>query len=112
MRVHAAAIGLPATEPAWNWQQVRQHKDKVILEAGGDDGYDAPSDFYKQGGKTVIGQARFRNAHELEVGDSLLQAKRFIIATGSRPQIPELSGLEATGYHTHETLFDMNELPR
>lgn len=112
MRVHAATIGLPATEPGWAWQQVLRHKDQIVLRAGGDDGYDAPATFYEHGGKTVIGNAHFRSAHELAVGDTVVRAERFIIATGSRPQIPSLPGLDETGYRTHETLLDMEELPR
>jgi len=111
MRKHAATLGLPAVEPAWDFQQVLRHKDAIILRAGGDDGYDAPSDFYRNGGRTFTGAARFRSAREIEVGDEVLQAERFIIATGARPQIPKLPGLHEAGYQTWETIFDLSVLP-
>ncbi len=40
-----------------------------------------------------------------------LKGYNFIIATGSSPKIPNLPGLEETGYITSNTVWDMNSLP-
>src|SRR4051794_30852885 len=65
MRVHAEAAGLPAVEPAWSYQAILRHKDSVIREVGGKDGYSAPGDFYEGGGQSFTGVARFLNANQL-----------------------------------------------
>ncbi|RMF79508.1 MAG: hypothetical protein D6737_11230 [Chloroflexi bacterium] len=56
-------------------------------------------------------RAQFTDAHTLSLdnGDTL-RAKYIVIATGSRPQIPE--ALQDIPYLTSETLFDLTELPR
>lgn len=111
LRRHAAEVGLPAADPAWDFRAVLRHAHEIIRRAGGDDGDDAPRDFYEQGGAAFTGAARFRDDETLLVGEHELRARRVIIATGSRPRIPPIDGLEATGYHTWETIFDLDRQP-
>lgn len=112
MRAHAAAVGLPSVEPDWDFAEVMRHKDAIVRQVGGDDGYGPPSDFHQQGGQSFTGEARFRSPTELIVGDQTLRAQRFIIATGSRPRIPLIDGLSDAGFLTWETIFDLRELPK
>src|SRR3954451_9529930 len=111
MRIHAAAAGLPPVELAWSYQAILQHKDSVIREVGGKDGYGAPGDFYGGGGQSFAGTARFLSPKQLQVGQHELRADRFIIATGSHPYIPDIAGLEHADYVTYETILDREELP-
>ncbi|MEO8937086.1 MAG: FAD-dependent oxidoreductase, partial [Burkholderiaceae bacterium] len=41
-----------------------------------------------------------------------LTARSSVIATGSSPRVPSLPGLDATGYVTSETVWDLTELPQ
>lgn len=78
--------------------------------------HDDPERFRAMGVEVVEGEARFRSAGELRVegpaGARRLRARRFVIATGSRPTVPPIPGLEECGYQTHETAFDRATLPR
>lgn len=38
-------------------------------------------------------------------------AKNIIIATGSRPVIPPIKGIDEVPYHTNETIFSLQEIP-
>ncbi len=40
------------------------------------------------------GQARFLDPHSVEVGGKRLTGARFLVATGSRPVVPEIPGLD------------------
>lgn len=52
------------------------------------------------------------NPHPVfEVSNRRLQASAYLIATGSRPQIPDIEGLLSTGYLTAQTLTTLNNLP-
>jgi len=59
-----------------------------------------------------LGNARFSGPDAVEVDAARLRFKKAIIATGSRAAIPAIEGLEAAGYLTHETVFELTELPR
>ncbi len=40
-----------------------------------------------------------------------LKAKNIIIATGSRPIVPDIPGLDSVSYHTTDTIFDLENIP-
>lgn len=45
------------------------------------------------------------------INNRKVTARAFVIATGSRPQIPKVEGLESVGYLTNEKIFDLNACP-
>ena len=68
--------------------------------------HDSAERFRGLGAHVVFGKARFVAPRFLEVGDTSVTARRFIIATGSAPAVPSIPGLETVPYFTNETLFD------
>ena len=44
-------------------------------------------------------------------GRTRIEGHRFVIATGSRPKIPPIPGLVDSGFLTHETIWDLTDLP-
>lgn len=64
-------------------------------------------------GVTVIHDtARFIDPHTVQAGARVLRARQFAIATGSRPAIPGIPGLEESGYLTSESLMELTSLPQ
>ncbi len=75
--------------------------------------HDDPERFRAMGVDVQFGEARFVGADTIEVeGVGRLRSKRIVIATGARPVVPPIPGLEAAGFQTHETVFDLQALPR
>ena len=64
------------------------------------------------GVRVITGTARFTDPNTVAVGDRTIKARRFVIATGSSPVIPDLPGLSETPYLTPETVFDLADCPR
>jgi pyruvate/2-oxoglutarate dehydrogenase complex dihydrolipoamide dehydrogenase (E3) component len=58
------------------------------------------------------GDARFVAPDVVEVADQRLTGRRFVIATGSRPIVPHLPGVDATTALTTDTLWELDALPR
>ncbi|MBC7837087.1 MAG: dihydrolipoyl dehydrogenase [Nitrospiraceae bacterium] len=56
-------------------------------------------------------QAVFRSPHKIAVGDTILSAGSFIIATGSRPSEFPIPGLAQAGYFTSDTILDLRTQP-
>jgi pyruvate/2-oxoglutarate dehydrogenase complex dihydrolipoamide dehydrogenase (E3) component len=56
-------------------------------------------------------QAVFRSPHEISVGDTVLSASSFIVATGSRPSEAPIPGLDQAGYFTSDTILDLRTQP-
>jgi pyruvate/2-oxoglutarate dehydrogenase complex dihydrolipoamide dehydrogenase (E3) component len=57
------------------------------------------------------GHARFTNAHQIRVGETLLEADKIFINTGGRPNIPDIPGLDPASVLTNESLMELKELP-
>jgi dihydrolipoamide dehydrogenase len=80
--------------------------------------HDAPEVFEKMGVKVIFGTPKFVNPNEIEIklknsgGMKRLKAKRFCIATGSRPLLPPIEGLKEIGFITNEEIFEIKELPK
>ncbi len=79
--------------------------------------HDAPQVFEKMGVEVIFGNAQFISSNEMEIVLSnsekrILKAKRFCLATGSRPFTPPIEGLQETGFITNEEVFQLTELPK
>ena len=62
--------------------------------------------------RVVRAAARFVSGSAVEAGDVRIEARRFVVATGSSPIIPKIPGLEYVRALTNETIFDLRQLPR
>ena len=47
----------------------------------------------------------------MQAGENIIEARRFVIATGSGPFVPPIPGIEATPHYTNETIFGLRERP-
>ncbi len=104
----AAPFGVTAGEPKVDFARVMSHVREVIAAIEPNDSVER---FEKLGVRVVKASARFTGPAEVEAGDARIQAKRFIIATGSAPLVPPIPGLADTPYFTNETIFDNTTLP-
>ncbi len=59
-----------------------------------------------------FGVARFTGPHTLVFNETQLAFRKALIATGARPRIPVVPGLEQTGYLTSASIFDITTLPK
>jgi dihydrolipoamide dehydrogenase len=57
------------------------------------------------------GETRFAGDHTLEYQEETFKAKTIVIASGSRPSIPDISGIERIRYLTNENLLSLKERP-
>lgn len=60
----------------------------------------------------IEGKAQFLSKNVVAVNSTPLEADRILIATGTRPYIPPIPGLEETGYVTSASAFELEELPK
>lgn len=59
----------------------------------------------------IEGRARFTGPRTVRVGAQSISARRVVVATGSRPAIPPIPGLDGADYLTNETVFALRVLP-
>lgn len=102
----AARWAIGGSPPGVDLPRVMERVRDVIR---GIEPHDSPERFRGLGVDVVFGAGRFIDRETFEVGGRELRARHFVIATGSKPSIPALPGLDAVRYLTNETLFDLRE---
>ena len=70
---------------------------------------DSPERFQKLGVEIIFSTAKFIDAKTLSADDRTITARHFVLATGTRPAIPDIVGLDTVDYLTHETIFTIKE---
>ncbi|MBB3992746.1 pyruvate/2-oxoglutarate dehydrogenase complex dihydrolipoamide dehydrogenase (E3) component [Sulfitobacter undariae] len=105
---HAAQFGVTDTEGAVDYAAAKDHVADVIATIAPVDSQERFEGF----GINVIREfGRFISHNEVQAGDTVIKARRIVIATGSSPLVPPIPGLETVPYETNETLFDLREAP-
>lgn len=98
----AGKFGIAPHDPLIDFKKVQGYLEKVI-------GTIAPHDSVERmeslGIQVIRHPATFINKNHVKAGDFTVRAKRFVIATGSSPQIPPLPGLDKVPFFTNETIF-------
>lgn len=74
--------------------------------------HDSVVRFDQLGIDVFLGEGHFAGPNTFVVGDKILEFAKAVIATGSRPAVPPIEGLQDAGYLTNETVFQLTELPR
>jgi pyruvate/2-oxoglutarate dehydrogenase complex dihydrolipoamide dehydrogenase (E3) component len=101
-------FGLGRTDPRADMSRVRDHVRGVIEAIAPNDSAER---FSAMGVRVIKAEARFTDAKTVEAGDVMIEARRFVLATGSRPAAPPIPGLDAVPYLTNETVFDLARRP-
>jgi pyruvate/2-oxoglutarate dehydrogenase complex dihydrolipoamide dehydrogenase (E3) component len=73
--------------------------------------HDAAMRAQEAGVDVHLSAAHFIAADAVECGGQKLRFRRAVIASGGRPRIPNVPGLEEAGYLTHRTVFGLTRAP-
>ncbi|MDX3805980.1 MAG: FAD-dependent oxidoreductase [Bosea sp. (in: a-proteobacteria)] len=88
----AGRLGLQAAAPRVQGAQLHDHIQRALAVTAANQ---RPERLAALGIRVIQGEAHFTGRGSVKVGDITIRARRFAIATGSRPEFPELSGLAA-----------------
>jgi pyruvate/2-oxoglutarate dehydrogenase complex dihydrolipoamide dehydrogenase (E3) component len=103
-----AAFGVSGHAPDADFAAAKDHVQSVIETIAP---VDSQERFEGFGAHVIRDFGRFISETEVQAGDHIIEARRFVIATGSRPFVPPIPGLETVPYFTNETIFDLRDRP-
>ncbi|MDY8109246.1 FAD-dependent oxidoreductase [Fulvimarina sp. 2208YS6-2-32] len=104
----ADRFGVRSTQPQIDFAAVHAHVHGVIGKIAPNDSVER---FEGLGVDVIKGDARFVDPDTVAVNGKRIKARRFVVATGSRPFVPPIEGLKDTPHLTNETLFDLTRCP-
>ena len=91
-----------------DFAKVHDHVHDVIATIAPNDSVER---FEGLGVRVIQGHGRFTAPDRVAVGEAVITARRFVVATGSRAAVPPIAGLGETPYFTNETIFEQTTAP-
>ena len=103
--LQAPGFGWQSQVPLFDWPTLRENKTETISKLNG---------LYaemleKSGAELIRGHARLLDAQRVEVNGRQYSAQRILLATGSRPFLPEVPGRQHL--LSSDQIFDLPSLP-
>ncbi|HEV7329313.1 MAG TPA: NAD(P)/FAD-dependent oxidoreductase [Bosea sp. (in: a-proteobacteria)] len=104
----AALFGIAQGSGEIDYGKVRAHLDQVAARAATND---SDERLTALGVRVLKGEARFQNRRQVAIGERVIKARRFVVATGSRPIMPDITGLADLPCLTEDSIFDLTKRP-
>ncbi|WP_323750082.1 FAD-dependent oxidoreductase [Marinobacter sp.] len=110
---HANRYGLESVPVQASFKRIMDRVKNVIAEV---EPHDSPERYQKLGVDCIAGEASFVSPWELEVRHNdgrteRLTSRSIIVATGGKPALPPIPGLDAMAPLTSDNLWDLEEQP-
>jgi pyruvate/2-oxoglutarate dehydrogenase complex dihydrolipoamide dehydrogenase (E3) component len=74
--------------------------------------HDSVERYTKLGVECIEGSARIVTPHRVEVNGRTLICRNIIVATGARPRVPSIQGLDKIDYLTSDSVWNLRERPK
>ncbi len=109
-RAHAmrGGLGVGSAQPCVDFGAAKDHVAAVIADIAP---HDSVERFESLGVRVITEYGRFISPREVQAGDHVIRARRFVVATGSAPAVPPIPGLGSVPHLTNETIFELRERP-
>jgi pyruvate/2-oxoglutarate dehydrogenase complex dihydrolipoamide dehydrogenase (E3) component/uncharacterized membrane protein YdjX (TVP38/TMEM64 family) len=110
----AKEYGLKNANAEFDFAEVMERVQRVIRTI---EPHDSAERFESLGVECVQGEAKIASPWIVEIqkpdgSTQVLTTRSIVIATGARPFVPPIPGIEQTGYYTSDTIWELRELPR
>jgi pyruvate/2-oxoglutarate dehydrogenase complex dihydrolipoamide dehydrogenase (E3) component/uncharacterized membrane protein YdjX (TVP38/TMEM64 family) len=107
-------FGLRAASAECDFGEIMERVARVVRTVAP---HDSVERYSALGVECLAGEARIVTPWEVEVrkpdgAGARLTTRAIVIAAGARPFVPPIPGIEATGYVTSDTIWELRSLPR
>ena len=99
---------LHAGKSGMGWAEAHDHVRNTIATI---EPHDSVERFEGLGVRVITEYGQFISENEVQAGEYVIEARRFVVSTGSSPFVPPIPGIENVPYETNETIFQMKEQP-
>lgn len=97
------------TKPEVHFSKVMQRVQAIIKNI---EPHDSVERYTKLGVDCLSGDAKVISPYEVCVNNKIITTKSIVIATGARPLVPKLKGLESVPYLTSDNVWGLRDLPK
>lgn len=102
-------FGIKKADASFDFVEVMQRVAQVIKKI---EPHDSVERFTGLGVDVIEGEAKIVSPWEVEVNGKTISARNIVVATGARPFVPPIEGIEQVKFYTSENLWDLREKPQ
>ena len=105
----AEEFGFKDASADFDFAQIMERVHGVVRKV---EPHDSVDRYTALGVEVIEGEARITSPYSVEVNGKTLTTKNIILATGARPFVPPIPGVDQMDYLTSDTLWEIRELPQ
>jgi dihydrolipoamide dehydrogenase len=105
----AREYGFKNASVDFEFAEVMERVQRVIKQV---EPHDSVERYSKLGVDCIQGEATITSPYTVEVNGKQITTPNIIIASGGRPFVPSIPGLEQAGYFTSDTIWSLRTLPK
>lgn len=106
---NAEKYGFKSATADFDFKDVMNRVQNVIKDI---EPHDSVERYTSLGVECMQGEAKLMDPWTVEVNGKTFTSKNIILATGAEPFVPPIPGLDKVNYHTSDTIWNLNELPK
>ncbi|MCU7940735.1 MAG: FAD-dependent oxidoreductase [gamma proteobacterium symbiont of Bathyaustriella thionipta] len=104
----AKEFGFEETSANFDFKEIMLRIKRVICQV---EPHDSVERYTSLGVECLQGKATIISPFSVEVNGRILTTRNIVVATGARPFVPSLEGIDQVGYLTSDNLWEMQALP-
>lgn len=105
----AQEYGFESATAEFDFSQVMERVQRVVKSV---EPHDSVERYTGLGVDVIEGEAMIKSPYEVEVNGQTLTTRNIIVATGARPFVPPIPGLDQIPYLTSDDLWTLRDLPQ
>jgi len=104
----AQEFGFRSTTVEYEFAEVMERVQRVITKV---EPHDSIERYSNLGVECLTGEATIRSPWEVEINGKTISSRAIIVATGARPMVPLIPGLDQIDYLTSDTVWNLRQRP-
>ena len=105
----ATDFGFQKANVEYQFSDVMERVQNIVKQV---EPHDSVERYSALGVECIQGEAKITSPYTVEVNGETLTTKNIIIATGARPFVPPIPGIDEVGYLTSDNIWNIRELPK
>lgn len=102
-------LGFESASVDFNFSDVMERVQRVVKTV---EPHDSIERYTNLGVNVIEGEAKITSPYTVEVNGKTLTTRNIVIATGARPFVPPIKGIEQVDYLTSDNVWDLREQPK
>ena len=106
---HSSKYGIKTASAEFDFSDVMERVQDVIKKI---EPHDSVERFTGLGVDCIMGDAKITSPWSVDVNGQTITARNIVLATGARPFIPPIDGIDDVNWYSSDTIWDLREQPK